>query len=796
MSEISCHRNITMVISFLVIALCGHFAAGKESVREVTSMVLIGATGDLAKKYLWSGFFDLYLQEHADMKYFRFYAAAREDQKLGAKKIREILESSLRCKDGQLCNTAAKDGFTNLTEYYSLKKDDDYKLLCDAIEDNLKQGEYETGRIFYLSVPPFAYEQIAKNINAHCRPSRLGTWLRVVLEKPFGSDLKSSRHLANALSQYFREEEMYRVDHYLGKPGVTQILKFRMQNKNQFGDLWNKDHIERVEIVLKEKDDCAGRTNFYDQYGVIRDVMQNHMTELMAMVAMETPSGQENITDIRLKKVRLLREIRSLNHRSAVLGQYRDYNQHRGEAEGTSLTPSFAAVVMSVDNARWRGVPFLFMSGKQLNERVAYVRLIFKNNEINVGKTLGRKTCGSRQLVFHIQGGEFKKPALVLSHDLPYPESTYAWIPDSGISEVFGCQAHDFHVFTPKESCAAYSVLISGIYYGHRDMFVGTEDLLASWEVWTPLLETLKTSIPRIYDGNSLDILKFSIAGTRVKFLQEGLEGTCEKGEKCTSQSRPVGKYKAVSFRGSPLVSGHSDEVIRSLASDIESYALLSLASKGVFHLALSGGSTPAPLFEELAFSRPGFPWRQTHIWIVDERCTYLESESSNFFNLQKALLQFIPVSQLNTHPMPVSLQRGLCHPEDSGAQHYEADLKRLLGNHQLDFVLLGVGRDGHTASLFPQQPSLMENEQWVTLTGSGRSSHLKERMSMTLAILNKAKSVGVLVMGEEKKDIVSQLANGQVDVFNIPITGIQTKHGSLSWYIDDKALDNIRNSN
>ena len=779
------------IISLLFILVFSHYVGAKE----VTNVILVGATGDLAKRYLWEGFFDLYLQENGDVASFRFYAAAREDKVSGTKKMEDILAKTVRCEHKNIaCDSSAVTNFKRLTEYFPLKKEEDYAVLCSAIRANIKEEDRETGRIFYLSVPPFAYAQIAKAIDVYCRPMEARSLMRVVFEKPFGSDLESSRKLANTLSEYLREEEIYRIDHYLGKPGVGQILKFRLQNDQHLGDLWNKDHIERVEIVLKETSDCEGRTGFYDQYGVIRDVMQNHMTELLAMVAMETPRSLGDTSDIHKKKLRLLEDIRPLGGKNTVVGQYKAYNMHRGEPNTESVMPTFAAVFVSVDNARWYGVPFLLMSGKKLDERVAYVRLIFKDNAVKVGGTSGSQTCGKQQVIFHIQGGEIQKPALIISRELlPNPVPAPGWHQDLGTFNIFGCRSQDFFVFSAQEWGSAYSKLISGVFHGHKDLFVGTDDLLASWKVWTPLLESLNGSAPRLYDSNELNTIDISLKGTEIDFSQEDLEGTCEK-DKCPSSHGPEGKYKIGSFRGSPLLSGTKVKVILKLASDIESAALRAVQANGVFHLALSGGSTPAPLYEELSFSRPGFPWRQTHVWFVDERCVAANSKSSNFFNLDVALLRNVHIPHVNVHPMPISLQKGHCHFEDSGASHYEAALKRSLGNGRLDFVLLGVGSDGHTASLFPWQPSVQETERWVTLTESGGASPMNERMSMTLPVVNSARSVAILILGEGKRDIVRRLSrnDSRADFMDFPVAGVTPTSGNLGWYIDDHALGTV----
>ena len=252
----------------------------------------------------------------------------------------------------------------------------------------------EISRIFYLSVPPFAYSEIVQRINRYCRASGDAS-LKVVLEKPFGSNLKSAQEMTEELVKHLKEEEIYRIDHYLGKPGVSQILRFRSENIITFEPILNRDHVESVQIVLKEKDDCRRRTAFYDNYGVIRDVIQNHMTELLTLIAMDLPSHISNLTEFHINKLKLLKEIVIPSSKDAVIGQYNDYNLHRRKEkadqkqdEKESKTATFAAVVLYINNPRWQGVPFVIISGKKLDER--------RSEERRVGKE-----CRSRWSPYH-----------------------------------------------------------------------------------------------------------------------------------------------------------------------------------------------------------------------------------------------------------------------------------------------------------------------------------------------------------------------------------------------------------
>lgn len=789
-----------------VILLCKHISVGQNQQsnhfrRNVTNIVLIGATGDLAKKYLWHGFFELFRHETTEENTFRFYATARDDFELGKKKIDTIFADSLKCSSNESSCIEEKKAFVRIIQYHRLKDDNDYRSLCHMISENVRARaeEREKGRIFYLSVPPFAYTQIAKRIHSFCRHHEKQTWTRLVLEKPFGSDFSSAQELAKNLSNYFQENEIYRIDHYLGKTGVTQIMDFRLNNHDQYKHLWSRDHIERVEIVLKERSDCKGRTNFYDRYGVIRDVMQNHMTELLVMVAMEVPNSLDNKTSIVKNKLRLLKEIKPMNRWSGIIGQYKEYNMHCHHEKGKdkiidsqqSNTPTFAAVSVFINNARWHGVPFVLVSGKQLNERTAYVRIVFKDNvhKVHSGSEKANK-CGVRQIVFSIQGGRIQKPAILLSGILPKPklfQLLKAAVNET--EELFGCSVNNFDASIQNSSADAYTTLISAVYHEQRNLFVGTEDLLTSWKVWSHFLDSLNSVVPQQYDRENLEVLEFVTLGERLEFSRKNDDGSCDANGICESVGKSMDHYKLEMFRNNPLVTGTNSQIVRTLGISIIEHAQRAVSLHGVFHLALSGGTSPVLLYETLAFTTKEFPWQHTHIWMVDERCVPLTSKDSNFNLIYEALLKHVPISPYNIHPMYVMLKGGLCDTGDKGAEHYEAELRRSLGNGQLDFVLLGVGTDGHTASLFPHQTILNKMDNWISLAETGNDYGVKQRMTMTLGLLNKAKTLAVLVLGDQKQEVVKTISSGEVDMWNYPITGIQPYTGDITWYIDKEAL-------
>ncbi|XP_039697942.1 GDH/6PGL endoplasmic bifunctional protein isoform X5 [Pteropus medius] len=780
------------------VALLGCLQAQK--LQGHVSVILLGATGDLARKYLWQGLFQLYLDEAGKGHSFSFHGAALTATKQGQEFMAKVLES-LSCPEDVAPSRCAelKDQFRRLSQYRQLKTSEDYVALSEGVEALVRQeGRREAGRLFYFSVPPFAYADIARNINSSCRPGP-GAWLRVVLEKPFGHDHLSAQQLATELGSFFQEEEMYRVDHYLGKQAVAQILPFRDQNRKALDGLWNRHHVERVEIVMKETVDAEGRTSFYEEYGVIRDVLQNHLTEVLTLVAMELPYNASSAEAVLQHKLQAFRALRGLRRASAVLGQYRAYGtQVRRELHKPdsfhSLTPTFAGILVHMDNLRWEGVPFILMSGKALDERVGYVRILFKNRAFCAQSekdwVTAQSPCLPQQIIFYIGHGELGTPAVLVSRSLfkpTLPSRSWKEVEGRPGLRLFGRPLSDYYAYSPVRERDAYSILISHIFHGRKDSFVTTENLLASWVFWTPLLDSLAREVPRLYPGGAENghLLDFEFAGGQLAFCQQQVEQLV-LGPGSAPMPSDFQVLRAT-YRESPLVTAWPEELIAKLASDIEATAVQAVRRFGQFHLALSGGSSPIVLFQQLATGHYGFPWAHTHLWLVDERCVPLWDPESNFQGLQTHLLQHVRVPYYNVHPMPVHLHQRLCAEQDRGAQAYAEQISALVTNSSFDLVLLGMGPDGHTASLFPQSPAGLDGEQLVVLTESPSKPY--HRMSLSLPLINRARKVVVLVMGRLKRDITMLVSRVGHEPKKWPISGVLPGSGQLVWYMDYEAF-------
>lgn len=450
-------------------------------------------------------------------------------------------------------------------------------------------------------------------------------------------------------------------------------------------------------------------------------------------------------------------------------------------------------VLVHLDNLRWEGVPFLLVSGKVLDERVSYVRILFKNQAYCTRHEPERDAesspCKAKQLIFYIGHGDLGSPAILVSRNLfkpVLPVGSWKEISDRPQLRLFGQPLSDFHTYVPVTERDAYSILISRIYQGKKDFFITTENLLASWEFWTPLLDSLAGEIPRLYPAGPQNqhLLDFQMMGHEVSFTIKDTVKLMEFGE----EQRPD-QYKIMQsrFRHSQLITAWSEELIGRLASDIEAVATTAIEKSGTFHLALSGGSSPVALFQQLALHHYSFPWKHTHVWLVDERCVPLTDPESNFRNVHDHLLQHVRLPYVNVHPMPVHLNRRLCVEEDKGPELYANEIAALVANASFDLVLLGVGADGHTASLFPHSLIGLEGSRDVVFTESPVKPH--QRMTLTLPLINKARRVSVLAMGKGKHDIVTLVSRVGHDPQKWPISGVNPSSGRISWYVDYEAL-------
>jgi len=357
-------------------------------VPEPFSLVIFGASGDLTKRKLIPSMYHLHKHGHLPKNFFILgtASAAMDDEGFRAH-MKEAVKSALPDE----YSDEGWEGFAKALYYRAedFTKEGCYGILKEGLPPLEKKHDTGGNRIFYLAIPPQVYEPVIEQLGASGLSKEENGYAHIVIEKPFGSDLESSRRLNSVLKGSFRETQIYRMDHYLAKENVQNILMFRFAN-SIFEPLWNRRYIDHVQITISETLGVEHRAGYYDKAGVIRDMFQSHMLQLLALTAMEPPSLFE-AERVRDEKTKVFRSIRPFMPGTldghVVVGQYGAgevdgvrfpaYRDEPGVPEGSN-TPTFAAMKLFIDNWRWSGVPFYLRSGKRMSKRSAEVAIKYK----------------------------------------------------------------------------------------------------------------------------------------------------------------------------------------------------------------------------------------------------------------------------------------------------------------------------------------------------------------------------------------------------------------------------------
>jgi len=345
---------------------------------HTTAMVIFGASGDLTSRKLVPAIFSLYCKGRLPDG-FRIVGMGRSQ--MDDDSFRANVKQGLEEFAPDKMDTDEWKVFSQHLSYVCGDFNDDDAI--NALKKKLSDLEQEIGgddnRLYYLATPPQVYEPILNRLGetGMVEPSR--GWRRVVIEKPFGHDLESAKRLNQATHRYLNEEQIFRIDHYLGKETVQNVLVFRFAN-SIFEPIWNRRYIDNVQITVAEEVGVGHRGGFYDQVGILRDMFQNHLMQLLSLVAMEPPPSFQG-TAIRNERVKVLSSIRPIPPsevgRHSVRGQYWGYRDEPGVAKD-SQTATYAALRLYIDNWRWQGVPFYLRSGKSLASKRTEIRIQFK----------------------------------------------------------------------------------------------------------------------------------------------------------------------------------------------------------------------------------------------------------------------------------------------------------------------------------------------------------------------------------------------------------------------------------
>jgi glucose-6-phosphate 1-dehydrogenase len=477
------------------------------------TIVIFGATGDLTARKLIPALFNLYIN-HGLPERFTIVGCGRTRLTDGQfqNRLTEIPTAS---------DQAAKDqwrSFATHLHYCAVDYDDQssYGRLADTLDALNKQVDTGKNHLFYLALPPTLYQPVARQIGKaglSKEHSDGNGWSRLVVEKPFGRDLETAVRLNQGIRGYFKEHQVFRIDHYLAKETVQNVLMFRFANAI-FEPVWNRQYIDYVTIQATETLGVEHRAGYYEQAGVLRDMFQNHMMQLLALIAMESPSRfmAEQVRDERVKVFRSLRPFAAktvTDH--LVLGQYgpgrinkknvRAY-RHEPGVDPDSLTPTFARITTFIDNWRWQGVPFYLTSGKRLARKVTEISIQFKD----VPYSMFRRVLGERIAANRLILGIYPDEKIALTFQTKQPGSKVCLRPVT--------MNFDYQQDGSGPILDAYEKVLMDCILGDHMLFWRQDGIERCWAYLTPLMAACESCEDR---------------GRKLRFYESGTWGPVKK---------------------------------------------------------------------------------------------------------------------------------------------------------------------------------------------------------------------------------------------------------------------------
>lgn len=441
-----------------------------------TSLVIFGASGDLTQRKLIPALFDAYCQKRWPDD-FHLIGFARSDWDDDT--FRQQMEDGVQKYAPESYDKEKWRAFAQQFRYISgdLTQQADFEKLAQTLE---QVEEETTNRLYYLALPPHLFVPVVEKLAANQMIEEDRGWRRLIVEKPFGSDLKSAQQLNEALLKVFREEQIFRIDHYLGKETAQNILFLRFANLI-FEPLWNNNYVDNIQITVAESVDVGHRASYYDEVGVLRDMFQNHLLQLLCLVAME-PAASFEADAIRHEKVKVLRAIRPFTSQDTVRAQYDHYREADGAATD-SQTATYAALKLHVDNWRWQNVPFYLRSGKALADKNSEIAIVFKRPP---------------HLMFpQVEDEDFSADVLSLCIQ---PDEGLHWRFEAkvpGTHQETRPVDMEFHYRTSFEDVPlpdAYERLLLDALEGDATLFARRDEIEAAWKLIDSILESWQSS--------------------------------------------------------------------------------------------------------------------------------------------------------------------------------------------------------------------------------------------------------------------------------------------------------------
>jgi glucose-6-phosphate 1-dehydrogenase len=466
-------------------------------------VTIFGASGDLTKRKLIPALYNLALEKRLPERCAVVgYARSEMSDDAFREKMREAVSEYSRTG---LKDESAWHQFAS-TLYYvrgGYEDDEDYRRLREFIDGFDKGSRVLPARAFYLATPPELYGHVVQRISAAGLTPRESDGVpraRVVIEKPFGTDLRSARELNRGIHQTLDESQIYRIDHYLGKETVQNIMVFRFANA-VFEPIWNRRYVDHVQITAAESVGIENRGGYYEEAGVVRDMFQNHLLQLLCLTAMEPPVGF-NADAVRDEKGKLLRSVRPVSPEevanAAVRGQYGHgriagrevlgYRQEPGVAKN-SQTVTYAAIKLLIDNWRWEGVPFYLRSGKRMAKRVTELAIQFKRPPMLLFNACPVEDVKPNVLVMRIQPDE--GISLTFEVKPPGPDICVSALSlDFKYQESFGA--------SPPE---AYETLLEDCIEGDSTLFTRHDWVESAWSLMDPIIQVWHSNKPKNFSN-------------------------------------------------------------------------------------------------------------------------------------------------------------------------------------------------------------------------------------------------------------------------------------------------------
>ncbi len=459
-------------------------------VSQPCCLIIFGASGDLAKRKLIPSIYRLYNQKLLPTG---FFVLGTGRSGMTTEKFREEMRVGILESLPGECDDTCWRNFSSLLEYQTIDYGDPEsfrKNIAEFLPSREKIAGSAGNRIFYLATPPTVYEDIIVNLLKTGLSQEKDNSVKIVIEKPFGRDLESARGLNSILLLAFEEHQVYRIDHYLAKETVQNMLMFRFAN-SIFEPLWNRRYIDHVQITSAETLGVEQRAGYYEEAGVLRDMFQNHMFQLLSLTAMEPPSLFSH-NRVRDEKAKVFQSVRPFNldrlDEVVVIGQYdrgvcngetvKAYREEAGVA-ADSFTPTYAALRIDIENWRWNGVPFYLRSGKRLKSRTTEITIHFKPVPHMMFTQAMAGAIEPNALVLRIQPDE----GIALEFQAKNPGSRFCLTPVK------------LNFSYPTElALDAYDRVLLDCMEGDQMLFIREDVVDLSWSLLTPLIEKLESS--------------------------------------------------------------------------------------------------------------------------------------------------------------------------------------------------------------------------------------------------------------------------------------------------------------